>query len=107
MTQLEQLKAILHSLPTYRENTSGTLSNEVYYKEADVLRAMETVCQARTDEVVKIAGGMKTGLTETEYAEGHPQEEAYDQALTDLIATLKDTKQTNSEVSIHSEEEAN
>ena len=101
MTQLEQLKAILHSLPPYRENTSGTLSNEVYYKEADVLRALETVNQARTEEVKMAMLQMK----HDHVLPGAPGMPLY--SLNTVIATLKDTKQTNSEVSIHSEEEAN
>lgn len=49
----KSIEEILHSLPTYRENTVGTLSNEVYYKEKDVTRAMEQYAQQQVQEAVK------------------------------------------------------
>jgi hypothetical protein len=59
---------------------------------------LTTIRKETLEEVMNIAEDMKTGLTETEYAEGHPQEESYDQALTDLIATLKDPKISNEDL---------
>ena len=87
----QEIERIIDSLSYHRENTPGTYSNIRYYTENEVRKALTTYGNARVEEIIKIAEGMKY--------KGEPSADASDltwcghhehnNTLSDLIEAIK------------------
>lgn len=92
MTQLEQLKAKMRH--QFRDIRIDDIHEcEFHLQQLDTL--IETVYQARTEEIMKIAEGCKATIKPTDDAHTFYNKQSWNAALTDFIDTLKNTKISN------------